>query len=158
MSAGTALTWMSGKLAASPDIQEKAYQAIKAVYGDAPPDPLDTDRVEYIKALGTEAGRYYTSVRLGFPRETYDDALVDGVLYPKGTLVIYNSFQINRDPMRYDHPEEFIPERWMDGRYGHTEIFDAPKIGVPHLTHGAGRRLCMGVPSQYKCFLSMGKN
>ncbi|KAJ6557755.1 cytochrome P450 [Mycena capillaripes] len=151
MSAGTTLTWLAPLLAAHPEMQEKAIRAIEEVYGDQTPDPLDLDRVEYIKALGLEAGRYYTSIRLGFPRETHEDAVVDGVLIPKGTLVVYNSFQINRDPQRYDYPEEFIPERWMDGHYGRTDI-KQPKVGVPHLNHGAGRRACMGVPSVNKLF------
>ncbi|KAJ6550629.1 cytochrome P450 [Mycena vulgaris] len=58
-----------------------------------------------------ETGRYFTSIRLGFPRETHEDVVVDGVFIPKGVLVMYNSYQINRDPQRYDFPEEFVPER-----------------------------------------------
>ncbi|KAJ6569431.1 cytochrome P450 [Mycena capillaripes] len=151
MSAGTGLTWLAPLLAAHPEMQEKAYRSIEEVYGDQTPDPLDTDRVEYIKALGMEAGRYFASIRLGFPRETHEDVVVDGVLIPKGVLVVYNSYQINRDPQRYDYPEEFMPERWMDGHYGRTDT-QQPKVGVPHLNHGAGRRVCMGVPNVNKMF------
>ncbi|KAJ6474815.1 putative cytochrome P450 phenylacetate 2-hydroxylase [Mycena sanguinolenta] len=152
MSAGTTLTWLTGKLAVSPAMQDKAFAAIKAVYGDHAPDPLDTDRVEYIKALGIEAGRFWASIRLGFSREAFEDTVVDGIFIPKGTFVIYNTFQINRDPLRYDSPEEFIPERWMAGHYGRTDMLEpqTTKIGVPHLTHGAGRRICMGVPNVNK--------
>ncbi|KAJ7713061.1 cytochrome P450, partial [Mycena metata] len=148
MATGTTLTWLSALLAAHPEMQEKAYRAIEEVHQEKRTwlDPLDTDRVEYIKALGTEAGRYFTAIRLGFPRETHEDAVVDGVDIPKGVLVVYNSYQINRDPQRYDYPQEFIPERWMDGHYGRTDI-KQPKVGVPHLNHGAGRRACMGVHS-----------
>ncbi|KAJ6602622.1 putative cytochrome P450 phenylacetate 2-hydroxylase [Mycena vulgaris] len=151
MSGGTGLTWLAALLAAHPEMQEKAYRAIEEVYGGEAPDPLDTDRVEYIKALGMEAGRYFASIRLGFPRETHEDVVVDGVFIPKGVLVVYNSYQINRDPQRYDFPEEFVPERWMDGHYGRTDI-KQPKVGVPHLNHGAGRRVCMGVPNVNKMF------
>jgi len=91
--------------------------AIKAVYGDSFPNPHDSERVEYIKALGIEAGHFWTLVCLGFPCETMKDTFVDGILIPKGTIIIYNSFQINRDPLRYDSPQEFIPERWMGGHY-----------------------------------------
>ncbi|KAJ6609908.1 cytochrome P450 [Mycena sp. CBHHK59/15] len=151
MSGGTGLTWLAALLAGNPGMQENAHRAIEEVYGGEVPDPLDTDRVEYIKALGMEAGRYFASIRLGFPRETHEDAVVDGVLIPKGVLVVYNSYQINRDPQRYDFPEEFIPERWMAGHYGRTDI-EQPKVGVPHLNHGAGRRVCMGVPNVNKMF------
>ncbi|KAJ7077645.1 putative cytochrome P450 phenylacetate 2-hydroxylase [Mycena belliarum] len=151
MSSGTGLTWLAALLAARPDMQEKAYRAIEEVYGGEAPDPLDTDRVDYVKALGMEAGRYFASIRLGFPRETYEDVVVDGVLIPKGVLVVYNSYEINRDPQRYDFPEEFMPERWMNGHYGRTDV-KQPKVGVPHLNHGAGRRVCMGVPNVNKMF------
>ncbi|KAJ7122652.1 putative cytochrome P450 phenylacetate 2-hydroxylase [Mycena crocata] len=151
MSGGTGLTWLVALLAAHPEMQETAYRAIEEIYGGEAPDPLDTDRVDYIKALGMEAGRYFASIRLGFPRETHEDVVVDGVLIPKGVLVVYNSYQINRDPQRYDFPEEFLPERWMDGHYGRTDTKQA-KIGVPHLNHGAGRRVCMGVPNVNKMF------
>ncbi|KAJ7463472.1 putative cytochrome P450 phenylacetate 2-hydroxylase [Mycena galericulata] len=151
MSGGTGLTWLTAFLAGRPEMQERAYRAIEEVYGGEAPDPLDTDRVEYIKCLGMEAGRYFASVRLGFPRETYEDTTVDGVFIPKGVLVVYNSYQINRDPQRYDFPEEFIPERWMGKHYGRMDV-EQPKVGVPHLHHGAGRRVCMGIPTVNKLF------
>ncbi|KZV69573.1 cytochrome P450 [Peniophora sp. CONT] len=73
MSTGTLLLWLTSFLAARSDIQATAYAAIEAEYGSAPPDPLDTGCVEYITALGTEAGRYFATMRLGFPRETTQD-------------------------------------------------------------------------------------
>ena len=81
------------------------------VYGNEMPDPHDTDRVDYIKGLGLEAGRYYTPNRVGFYRETWEDTHVDGQFIPKGTTVIYHSYHINRDPAGYDSPDQFIPER-----------------------------------------------
>lgn len=151
---GTILMWLTGKLAMSPEIQDTAYDSLKAVYGDQFPDPLETDRVKYIQALVTEAGRFWPPFRLGiFFRETIKDSFVDGHIIPEGTLVIYNTFQINRDPQRYDFPDEFRPERWMGGNCGCVDPIksELPKIAVPHLTHGAGRRICMGISSKYLC-------
>lgn len=152
MSVGTTLTFLFSFLASHPEIQEAAHAAIEEVYGGVPPDPLDTDRVEYIKALGLEAGRYFAVARTGFFRETMDDAEFDfdgqAMRVPKGTVVVYNSYTINRDEERYDRAEEFLPERWLDGRYGRTDE-KTPKVGVPHMNHGAGRRACLGVASQW---------
>lgn len=60
-----------------------------------------------------------------------------------------NLFAANRDASAFDHPDEFLPERWMDGRKGRTDMFGdrADKLGVPHLTYGAGRRVCPGIDS-----------
>lgn len=68
-------------------------------------------------------------------------------------LVIMNLFAGNRDPIAFDRPDEFLPERWLDGRKGRTDLFGegGDKLGVPHLTYGAGRRVCPGIDSKY-CF------
>jgi hypothetical protein len=64
-----------------------------------------------------------------------------------------NCYACNRDPAVYDQPEMFIPERWMNGHRGRTDstAVEAEKIGVPHLTYGAGRRVCPGIDSKYTC-------
>lgn len=149
MAIGTTLNWLMGYLASHLELQDEAYNAIHKVYNGDVPDPHDTDRVEYIKALAIEAGRYWVPIRLGFFRATDCDSHVDDYFLPKGTTIVYNSFQINRDPAGYDQPDKFIPERWMNGHQGRTDtkVIDE-KIGVPHLGHGAGRRYCLGVPSK----------
>ena len=70
-------------------------------------------------------------------------------------LVIMNLFAGNRDPTAFDRPDEFLPERWLDGRKGRTDLQGegGDKLGVPHLTYGAGRRVCPGIDSKC-CFLA----
>lgn len=55
------------------------------------------------------------------------------------------------DPNVYDKPHIFIPERWMNGHRGRTDTatVEVEKIGVPHLTFGAGRRVCSGFESTF---------
>lgn len=62
-----------------------------------------------------------------------------------------NLFAGNRDPAAFDRPNEFLPERWLDGRKGRTDLLDegGEKLGVPHLTYGAGRRVCPGIDSKF---------
>lgn len=162
MPIGTLLTWLIGYMASHPELQDKAFHAIQEVYNGEVPDPHDTDRVEYIKALATEAGRYWTIVRLGLLRETFNDSQLDNAFIPQGTIVVFNSFQINRDPVAYDYPEKFIPERWLNGHQGRTDVSGivGAKIGVPHMSHGTGRRFCPGVPSTFcshvPCQLCLG--
>lgn len=58
-----------------------------------------------------------------------------------------NLFQANRDPIAFDRPNKFLPERWLDGHKGRTDLLveGGDKIGTPHLTYGAGRRVCPGI-------------
>lgn len=57
----------------------------------------------------------------------------------------------NRDPVAYDRPDEYLPERWLEGRKGRTDILDkgGEKVGVTHLTYGCGRRVCPGIDSTF---------
>ncbi|KZV69620.1 cytochrome P450 [Peniophora sp. CONT] len=142
---GTLIVWLVGYLASRLDLQAAAHAAIQVEYDGAPPNPLDTGRVEYISALGTEAGRYFASIVLGLPRETIQDIEVDGVRIPQGTIVMHNTFSVNRDPARYDRPDEFLPGRWCAGHYGRVGQKD-PRVGVPHMNNGVGRRQCLGIP------------
>jgi cytochrome P450 len=71
-------------------MQENGFEAIRAVYGGAVPNPHEFDRVEYVRALHTEGSRYYVPVRLGFPRVTVSDSTYNGVTIPTGTASIFD--------------------------------------------------------------------
>ena len=82
------------------------------------------------------------------------DSILEGRLISPAQLVIMNLFAGNRDSKAFDRPDEFLPERWLYGRKGRTDLLGGggDKIGVPHLTYGAGRRVCPGIDSK-SCFL-----
>ncbi|KAL8883080.1 MAG: hypothetical protein Q9198_000003 [Flavoplaca austrocitrina] len=144
---GYSLTWIIGYLANRPDLQQNGYEAIQEVYEGQAPKPHDFDRVDYVKGLHSEGSRIYTPVRLGFPRQTLDGASYGEHKIPKGMLVIMNLMAANRDPNAFDRPDEFLPERWLNGRKGRTDLVGegGSKIGVTHLTYGVGRRVCPGI-------------
>ncbi|KAL1872719.1 hypothetical protein Daus18300_004265 [Diaporthe australafricana] len=144
---GYSLTWIIGCLANRPDLQKEGHESIRQVYKGEPPKPHEYDRVEYVKALHMEGSRIYTPVRLGFPRQTLDGASYDGQKIPRDMLVIMNLMAGNRDPVAFDRPEEFLPERWLNGHKGRTDLpgQGGEKLGVAHLTYGCGRRVCPGI-------------
>lgn len=144
---GYSLCWIIGYLANRPDLQQNGHEAIREVYNGEPPKPHEYDRVEYVKALHTEGSRMYTPVRLGFPRQTLEGASYEGKQIPKDMLVICNLMAANRDPTAFDRPNEYLPERWLDGRKGRTDMpgEGGAKLGVTHLTYGCGRRVCPGI-------------
>lgn len=61
----------------------------------------------------------------------------------------------NRDPIAFDRPDEFLPERWLHGRKGRTDLPGpgGEKLGVTHLTYGCGRRVCPGIDSTFELSL-----
>ncbi|KAI2623627.1 cytochrome P450 [Hypomontagnella submonticulosa] len=110
------LMWAILLLAHRPDIQEKAYQAIR----DTDPRLLESpnvahSRVEYVEAFTKEVGRYFVVQRLALPKATYSQVKWKGATIPPNTLLFLNSWACTRDSSVFSDPNVFAPERWMDG-------------------------------------------
>jgi cytochrome P450 len=77
---------------------------------------------------------------------TQDDTYGDYFL-PKGTMLFANAWAIHREEGEYDHPEEFMPERFLDNKFG-TRFSGAERLedNNSRITYGfgAGRRVCPG--------------
>lgn len=95
-------------LAQRPDIQEKALKEIKEFNSDNQPlcDPLDDQKIAYIAALVRECLRYYTVVSLVLPRASVKDITYNGILIPKGTVVLDPTSLV---AMPYRYRARFVP-------------------------------------------------
>ncbi|CCF36641.1 cytochrome P450 [Colletotrichum higginsianum] len=127
-------TWGIGFLATHPEIQRKAFNAIREAYDESNPlcDAHDDQTIPYVRALVRECLRYFTVLRLSLPRATNKDFVYEGKLIPKGTVVFLNSWACNMDNELWHDPEVFRPERWLEN----------PE--APMFTYGMGYRMCAG--------------
>lgn len=64
--------------------------------------------------------------------------------FPKGTIFLINVWEIHRDEDEYDDPGAFIPERWLDSKFGTRKPVLNDNIRRVHYGWGAGRRACAG--------------
>ncbi|KAF7960657.1 hypothetical protein EAE96_000331 [Botrytis aclada] len=84
-------------------------------------DPYILNRLPYTMAVAKETLRLYPSAstaRSGEPG--YFMSGIDGLQYPtEGFMVWSNSHAIQRDPLYWPQPSEFLPERWIveEGHY-----------------------------------------
>ncbi|KAF2071903.1 hypothetical protein CYY_006782 [Polysphondylium violaceum] len=131
---GSTLEWLFVYMANYPDIQEKVFGEIKSVVGSKNRVTL-TDRAStpYFNAILKEVMRIKPIAVLGMPREALDDIQVGEYFIPKGTQVFPFNYGVLNDPDYWEHPNEFIPERFLANN--HSEQF---------LPFGAGPRNCVG--------------
>ncbi|KAF9874536.1 hypothetical protein CkaCkLH20_08099 [Colletotrichum karsti] len=137
------LAWAILLLAHRPDIQDKAYIAIRdAGVLQKPSNAYASTKIEYIDALTKEVSRYFVALKLALPKATYSDVVWGSATIPPNTLVFLNSWACNRDPDVFSDPDVFVPERWLpnaSNQYAHQFAFG---IGgrmcvASHLAHNA---------------------
>jgi 3-hydroxyphenylacetate 6-hydroxylase len=93
----TTVGWLVAVLAKRPDIQERAYNAIREMYPADQPlcDPNDDQKCAYVVALIREGLRMYSIFRLNLPRTSIRDIEYNGMLLPKGTTFFLNAYACN---------------------------------------------------------------
>lgn len=63
-----------------------------------------------------------------------------GRFIPKGTIVIANVWQLNRDPEIHEDAARFNPARYLDA----GECVGGDEKEESHIMYGFGRRVCVG--------------
>ena len=97
----------------------------------------------YLRAVVKETLRLHPPSPLLLPHLSMADCVVDGYTIPSGIRVIVNTWAISRDPESWEEPEEFMPERFMDG--GSAAAMDFKGNDFQFVPFGAGRRICPGL-------------
>lgn len=86
------------------------------------------------------------SFSIGSPHYTTSDITYKGILIPKNTVVSINQYALHFDPARYEQPEAFIPDRYLNHplKAGAYAVHPDP-YARDHFDFGAGRRACPGL-------------
>lgn len=134
------LTWAMSELVRNPKALKKAQDEVRRVIRSKNKvEESDVSQLQYLKLVVKETFRLHPASPLLVPRETIRHCKIDGYdILPK-TLVLVNAQAIGRDPDCWEHPNEFMPERFMgsevDYKGQHFEL----------IPFGAGRRICPGM-------------
>ncbi|KAH0462889.1 hypothetical protein IEQ34_007471 [Dendrobium chrysotoxum] len=138
------MEWTMAELICHPAAMRKLKEEIIKVVGPNKAcikEEQLTD-MSYLKAVVKEALRLHPPAAIILPRQLIQDTNIKGYRIPKGTMVLINAWATGRDPKIWDSPEEFRPERFING-----EAIDInfSSHGYQLLAFGAGRRSCPGM-------------
>ncbi|KAM9210120.1 cytochrome P450 3A8-like [Dugong dugon] len=134
----TTLSFLMYLLATHPDIQQKLQKEIDAALPNKAPPTYDVMlQMEYLDMVVNETLRIFPIIgRL--ERVCKKDVEINGVIIPKGTVVIVPVFVLHRDPELWPEPEKFLPERFSKENKDNID----PYVYLPF---GTGPRNCIGM-------------
>ncbi|KAK8055747.1 Cytochrome P450 [Apiospora rasikravindrae] len=124
-------------LAARPEIMKKARAEVES----------DINKLPYLRACYSEILRWRPPAPNNLPHVLDADDTVGGYHLPKGTVVLQNTWAIERDPELYYDPDAFDPERYLVNAYGVKPSVEAQcraEGRKPNYAFGSGRRQCPG--------------
>ncbi|XP_022729302.1 LOW QUALITY PROTEIN: cytochrome P450 71A26-like [Durio zibethinus] len=136
----TVLEWAMTELLRHPEIMKELQKEVRKVACEKSEiSEDDLDNMHYLKAVIKETLRLHPPIPLLVPRISTEDVRINGYDIERGTQVIINAWAIGRDPMSWEKPEEFLPERFLnnslDFKGHHFEL----------IPFGSGRRICPGI-------------
>ncbi|KZV64301.1 cytochrome P450 [Peniophora sp. CONT] len=139
------MKWWTLAMLVYPDVQKRAQRELDVVVGRArTPTFADMPHLPYISAMVKEVVRWGPLAPLGVPHRSTEDDVYEGYFIPKGTIVIPNVWELNRDVEMFGiDADRFNPARYLDEK-GQL-LPDPPGTKDDgHFTYGFGRRVCVG--------------
>ncbi|XP_077994211.1 1,25-dihydroxyvitamin D(3) 24-hydroxylase, mitochondrial-like [Glandiceps talaboti] len=131
------IIWSLYCLAKHPEVQKSLHEEVSRVVprGEIPTHK-HVNQMPYLKAILKESMRMYPTV-VNNGRILENDIVIRGYNIPAKTGLIGSNWLMGRDPVLFEDPLEFKPERWIRDE---NEHFD----GFRFLPFGFGPRMCIG--------------
>lgn len=131
-----ALAWTWYLLATHPEVKTRFHEEVDRVLQGRTPTADDLAQLPYTRAVFDESLRLYPPAP-AVQRKASTNTTVGGISMPAGTLVLIGTYNLHRHPVFWRNPEEFLPERWLDGQ--------RPSTRYAYMPFGAGPRACVGI-------------
>jgi ent-kaurene oxidase len=129
--------WAMYELAKDPSRQDRLFNEIKTVCGSEKVSEEQLSQLRYLGGVLHETLRKHSPVPVVPLRYAHEDTQIGGYYISAGSEISINIYGCNMDKNRWESPEEWKPERFVDENY---EVSDLYKT----MAFGAGKRVCAG--------------
>ncbi|XP_074539695.1 cytochrome P450 3A40-like [Halichoeres trimaculatus] len=134
----SSLTFLAYNLATNPHIMKKLQQEIDSTFPNkAPVDYQAMMQMDYLDSVINESLRLYP-IASRLERVAKASLEINGLVIPKGMVVMVPTWPLHRDPEIWADPEAFKPERFSKEN---KESIDP----YTYMPFGAGPRNCIGM-------------
>lgn len=130
------LSWAFYLLSQHPNYWSKLRKEWSVQLGENAPTFDDMFKLPLTRGVIKETLRLYPPAYI-IGRETLEDVVVNGYLFPKGKAVCVSAYVMGRNPKYYALPDQFQPERW-------TPEFEQQLPKYAFIPFGGGPRTCIG--------------
>ncbi|XP_062552021.1 cytochrome P450 4d2-like [Armigeres subalbatus] len=136
----SAVTFILFALAKHPDVQQKVYQEVIAVFGESINTSITLSALNDLKYLDLvikEALRMYPPVPF-ISRKTIKEVDLSGTTIPIGSNITIGIYNMHHNPKYFPEPEKFLPERFE------AERGIEKRNPYAYVPFSAGGRNCIG--------------
>jgi cytochrome P450 len=130
------LSWTWYLLGENPAAEARLHEELRAVLAGRPAEVSDLEKLPYLNAVVHESLRLYPPAYM-LARMNVETVHLGGYEIPPRSTLLASQWVMHRDPRFFEQPEQFIPERWLDG----LESRLPPGAYFPF---GDGPRRCIG--------------
>ncbi|KAF3656834.1 putative cytochrome 71A2-like [Capsicum annuum] len=110
----SSVEWILTELLRHPEVMKKLRKELQEVVGlERMVEESDLENLNYLDMVVKECMRMHPVAPL-FYHESMEDCVGDDLHIPKGSRILVNCYDVQRDPNVWPEPDKFLPDRFLE--------------------------------------------